>query len=233
MFLSVLRGEKTQFLKRGLVYNLKLCVKINLIILTNYIKKELLVSETKKISRYPVPEINELPEDIKAAILDFQEKLGFIPNVLIALAHRPDEFRAFLAYNNALMNRESGLSAAEKEMIIVAHSTYNGCIYCVASHGAILRLETKAPTISDKVAVNYHEADITSRQKAMIDFAMKVTRNSRSINEEDFEILRTHGFSDEDIWDIAGITSFFNLSNRMMNFMAVRPDDEFYKMGRS
>lgn len=164
--------------------------------------------------------------------MSFKEKLGFIPNVLMALAHRPDEFRAFLAYNAALMNKESGLSAADKEMIIVAHSNYNGCQYCVQSHGAVLRLETGNPTISDQVAVNYLEADITPRQKAMIDFAMKVTTDSRAINEGDFESLRSHGFSDEDIWDIAGITAFFNLSNRMMNFAAIRPDDEFYMMGR-
>ena len=184
------------------------------------------------ISRYPVPELNDLPDDIQGTILAFQEKLGFIPNVLIALAHRPDEFRAFMAYNNAVMGKESGLTAAEKEMIIVAHSNHNGCIYCVASHGAVLRLETGDPTLSDKVAVNYHEADITPRQKAMIGFAMKVTTDSRAIDEADFEALRGHGFSDEDIWDIAAITAFFNLSNRMMNFAAIRPDDEFYAMGR-
>ena len=173
------------------------------------------MSEAKNISRYPVPQLNDLPEDIKETVLAFQEKLGFIPNVLMALAHRPDEFRAFLAYNNAVMNKESGLTAADREMIILAHSCHNGCVYCVASHGAVLRLETGDPTISDKVAVNYREADLTPRQTAMLDFTM-----------------RTHGFSDEDIWDIAAITSFFNLSNRMMNFLAVHPDDEFYAMGR-
>ncbi len=186
----------------------------------------------KKISRYPVPTIDGLPDDIRQIALSLQETAGFIPNVLFALAHRPAELRAFLAYNDALMNKESGLSAAEKEMLIVAFSNYNGCTYCVLSHGASLRLETKDPTIADQVAVNYHEADITPRQKAMIDFAMKVTKKSYSINEEDFEKLRAHGFSDEDIWDIAGITAFFNLSNRMMNFAAVRPDDEFYMLGR-
>jgi uncharacterized peroxidase-related enzyme len=191
------------------------------------------MNEAKKISRYPVPALEELPGDIQDTILSFKEKLGFIPNVLMALAHRPDEFRAFLAYNAALMNKKSGLSAAEKEMIIVAHSNHNGCQYCVQSHGAALRLETGNPTISDQVAVNYLEADITPRQKAMIDFAMKVTTDSRAINEEDFAILRSHAFSDEDIWDIAGITAFFNLSNRMMNFAAVRADDAFYMMGRN
>ncbi len=190
------------------------------------------MSNTKKISRFPVPTFEELPGDIQDTILSFKEKVGFIPNVLMALAHRPDEFRAFMAYNSAVMFKESGLSAAEKEMIIVAHSNHNGCQYCVQSHGAVLRLETGNPTIADQVAVNYLEADITPRQKAMIDFAMKVTTDSRAINEEDFTILRSHGFSDEDIWDIASITAFFNLSNRMMNFAAIRPDDEFYMMGR-
>lgn len=190
------------------------------------------MNETKKISRYPVPELNDMPEDIKETILGFKEQLGFIPNVLVALAHRPDEFRAFLAYNNALMGKESGLTPAEKEMLIIAHSNHNGCSYCVQSHGAALRVATGNPTIADQIAVNYKEADITPRQKAMIAFAMKVTNDSRSINEEDFETLRPHGFSDEDIWDIAGITAFFNLSNRMMNFAAIRPDDEFYMMGR-
>ncbi len=190
------------------------------------------MSEAKKISRYQVPTLEELPGDIQDTILTFKEKVGFIPNVLMALAHRPDEFRAFMAYNAAVMFKESGLSAAEKEMIVVAHSNHNGCQYCVQSHGAALRLESGNPTIADQVAVNYLEADITPRQKAMIDFAMKVTTDSRAIDAEDFETLRTHGFSDEDIWDIASITAFFNLSNRMMNFAAIRPDDEFYMMGR-
>lgn len=186
----------------------------------------------KQISRYPVPELNDLPEDIKATCLAFQEKLGFLPNVLIALAHRPDEFRAFIAYNNAVMAKQSGLTAAEKEMIIIAHSAKNGCQYCVQSHGAALRLASGNSTIADQVAINYHEADLTPRQHTMIKFAMKVSDNSRAINEEDFETLRGHGLSDEDIWDIAAITSFFNLSNRMMNFAAIRPDDEFYMLGR-
>lgn len=186
----------------------------------------------KQISRYPVPQLDELPGDIKDTIISFQEKLGFIPNVLMALAHREDEFRAFLAYNSALMNKESGLSAAEKEMIIVAFSSKNGCQYCVQSHGAVLRLESRNPQLADQVAINYNEADITPRQKAMIEFAMKVTENSRAINTEDFTQLHGHGFTDEDIWDIAGITAFFNLSNRMMNFAAIRPDDQFYMMGR-
>lgn len=187
---------------------------------------------TKNISRYPVPQMNELPEDIKQTFLAVQEQMGFIPNVLFALAHRPAELRAFLAYNEALTNKESGLTPADREMIIIAHSNYNGCTYCVMSHGAALRLATNNQTIADQIAVNYLEADITPRQKAMIDFAMKVTTDSRSINEEDFKGLRNYGFSDEDIWDIAGLTAFYNLSNRMMNFAAVRPDDEFYMMGR-
>lgn len=190
------------------------------------------MSEKKSISRYPVPAIDDMPADIKEACLAFKEKLGFVPNVLTALAHRPDELRAFLAYNNALMNKESGLTPAEKEMLILAHSNHNGCSYCVQSHGAALRLATGNPTIADQVTINYKEADITPRQKAIIDFAMKVTTDSCSINEEDFAILRVHGLSDEDIWDIAGITSFFNLSNRILNFAAVRPDDEFYMLGR-
>lgn len=190
------------------------------------------MSEKKNISRYPVPQLDEMPEDIKEACLAFKEKLGFVPNVLTALAHRPDELRAFLAYNNALMNKESGLTPAEKEMLILAHSNHNGCSYCVQSHGAALRLATDNPTIADQVTINYREADITPREKAIIDFAMKVTTDSRSINEEDFKILRTHGLSDEDIWDIAGIAAFFNLSNRILNFAAVRPDDEFYMLGR-
>jgi len=185
-----------------------------------------------KISRYPVPEFDELPEDLKEAFLGVKENMGFIPNVLFALAHRPAELRAFLAYNEALMNKESGLTPAEKEMLIIAHSNYNGCTYCVQSHGAALRLTTENPRIADQVAVNYHEADITPRQKAMIDFAMKMTKDPGAIKEADFQTLRLHGFSDEDIWDIAGITAFFNMSNRMMTFAAVRPDDEFYTMGR-
>lgn len=190
------------------------------------------MSEKKKISRYPVPELNEMDDDIKEACLGFKEKLGFIPNVITALAHRPDELRAFLAYNQALMAKESGLTAADKEMLIIAHSSYNGCTYCVQSHGAALRLATGNSQLADQIAVNYREADITPRQKVMIDFAMKVTTDSRAVGEEDFEVLKAHGFSEEDIWDIAGITAFFNLSNRMMTFVGIRPDDEFYMLGR-
>ena len=190
------------------------------------------MSDTKKISRYPAPEVNDMPDDLKEVCNGAQEAFGFMPNVFRALAHRPDEMRAFLAYNEAVMNKESGLSAADKEMLIIAFSNYNGCTYCVMSHSAILRMVTGEPNIAEPIAVNYHEADITPRQKAMIDFAMKLTTNSRAVHEDDFATLRSHGFSDEDTWDIAGITSFFNLSNRMMNFLAVRPDDEFYMLGR-
>lgn len=184
------------------------------------------------ISRYPVPNVNDLPKDIKQQFIKTQDRLGFVPNVLFALAHRPNEFRAFFAYNNAIMNKESGLSAADKEMIIIATSNENGCLYCVMSHGAKLRVVSKRTTISEQIAVNYREADISSREKAMLDFAMKVSTDSKSINHKDFEALHIHGFTNEDIWDIAGITSFFGLSNRMMNFAKVRADEEFYMMGR-
>lgn len=186
----------------------------------------------KNISRYPVPDLNDLPEDIKATFLAVKKARGFVPNVLFALAHRPAEFRAFVAYNKALMQKESGLSKAEKEMIIIATSSKTGCMYCVMSHGSSLRVISKKPMISDQIAVNYREADISPRERAMIDFAMKVSNDSKSINHNDFEILHKHGFSDEDIWDIAGIIAFFDLSNRMMNFAKVRPDEEFYNLGR-
>lgn len=185
-----------------------------------------------KISRYPVPDVNDLPEDIKEIILTVQEKSGFIPNVFLTLAHRPDEFRAFMAYHDALLERDSNLTKAEKEMIIVATSNDNNCQYCVVAHGAILRIRAKNPLIADQVAVNYRKADITPKQTAMIDFAMKVSKDSRAIGDEDFEVLRGHGFTDEDIWDIAGITAFFGLSNRMANFTSMRPNDEFFSMAR-
>ena len=185
-----------------------------------------------KISRYPVPDVNDLPDDIKEIILSVQEKSGFIPNVFLTLAHRPDEFRAFMAYHDALLERDSNLNKAEKEMIIVATSNDNGCQYCVVAHGAILRIRAKNPLISDQVAVNYRKADITEKQKAMIAFAMKVSNESGAIGDDDFETLRGHGFTDEDIWDIAGITAFFGLSNRMANFTSMRPNDEFFAMAR-
>ncbi len=184
------------------------------------------------ISRYPVPDIDDLPEDIKERVLAVQEKTGFVPNVFLVLAHRPDELRAFFAYHDALMEKESGLTKADMEMIVVATSNDNGCQYCVVAHGAILRIRAKNPLIADQVAVNYRKADITPRQKAMLDFALKVSNDAKSIGDADFETLHGHGFSDEDIWDIAGITAFFGLSNRMANFTSMRPNDEFYALGR-
>jgi uncharacterized peroxidase-related enzyme len=186
----------------------------------------------KPISRYPVPELQELPQDIKDRILAVQDKTGFVPNVFLALARRPDEFRAFFAYHDALMKKEGGLSKAEREMIVVATSGINQCQYCVVAHGAILRVRAKNPLIADQVAVNYRKADITSRQRMMLDFAVKVSRNSEEVGDADFDALRQHGFSDEDIWDIGAISAFFALSNRMANLIDLRPNDEFYLIGR-
>ena len=184
------------------------------------------------ISRYPVPSLEDLPDDIRARILEVQEKAGFIPNVFLTLAHRPDEFRAFFAYHDALMLREGGLTKAEREMIVVATSGANGCLYCVVAHGAILRVYARQPLVADQVAVNYRKADITSRQKAMLAFALKVAQRSEEIDDEDFAALREHGFSDEDIWDIGAIAAFFALSNRMANMISMRPNAEFHLMGR-
>lgn len=184
------------------------------------------------ISRFPVPAIDALPEDIRTRLLAVQEKSGFVPNVFLTLAHRPDEFRAFFAYHDALMDKDGGLTKAEREMIVVATSAANQCQYCVIAHGAILRIRAKNPLIADQVAVNYRKADITPRQKAMLDFAMKVSADAQRISEEDFAALSPHGFSDDDIWDIAAISAFFALSNRMANFTGMRPNDEFYLMGR-
>jgi uncharacterized peroxidase-related enzyme len=185
------------------------------------------------ISRYPVPALNDLPEDIRDRILQVQEKAGFVPNVFLALAHRPAEFRAFLAYHDALLLKDGGsLSKGEREMIIVATSGANRCLYCVVAHGAILRVYEKKPLIADQVAVNHRKADITPRQRAMLDFALKVTQASHEVGDADFDALRAHGFGDEDIWDIAAISAFFGLSNRMANVMSLRPNDEFYLMGR-
>lgn len=186
----------------------------------------------KQISRYPVPALSDLPDDIRERVLAVQEKAGFVPNVFFALARRPDEFRAFFAYHDALMEKESGLTKADREMIVVATSSGNNCLYCVVAHGAVLRIRAKDPLVADQVAVNYRKADITVRQKAMLDFAMKVSEDAGGICDADFETLRGYDFSDEDIWDIAGITSFFGLSNRMANFTSMRPNDEFYTMGR-
>ena len=186
----------------------------------------------RPISRFPVPELPSLPEDIRAKLLAVQEKAGFIPNVFLALAHRPQEFRAFFAYHDALMEKEGGLSKAEREMIVVATSGANECQYCVVAHGAILRIRAKDPLIADQVAINYRKADITERQRAMLDFAMRVSLDAASIGEDDLAELREQGFSDEDIWDIGAIAAFFALSNRMANLTSMRPNDEFYLMGR-
>ena len=184
------------------------------------------------ISRYPVPALDELPDDIRARILEVQEKAGFVPNVFVTLAHRPDEFRAFFAYHDALMEKPSGLSKAEREMIVVATSGANECLYCVVAHGAILRVRAKNALVADQVATNYRKADITPRQKAMLDFAMKVSREAQAIGDADFAALREHGFTEEDAWDIGAVAAFFALSNRMANLVSMRPNDEFYAMGR-
>jgi uncharacterized peroxidase-related enzyme len=184
------------------------------------------------ISRYPVPELSTLPDDIRQRIEAVQEKSGFVPNVFLALAYRPEEFRAFFAYHDALMERDSGLTKAEREMIVVATSSANDCQYCVVSHGAILRIRAKNPLIADQIAVNYRKADISDRQRAMLDFAMLVCNNAGAVGSTDFDTLREAGFSADDIWDIAAIASFFALSNRMANFTAMRPNDEFYAMAR-
>jgi len=184
------------------------------------------------ISRYPVPKLEELPEDIRVRMLEVQEKAGFIPNVFVTLAHRPAEFRAFFAYHDALMLKESGLTKAEREMIVVATSGVNDCLYCIIAHGAILRIYAKNPFIADQIAVDYRHADITPRQKAMLAFAVKVARKASDIFDGDFAELRPYGFSDEDIWDIGAIAAFFALSNRMAGLIAMRPNDEFYLLGR-
>ena len=185
------------------------------------------------ISRFPVPELKDLPEDIREKIVAVQEKAGFVPNVFLTLAHRPDEFRAFFAYHDALMLKKTGnLSKADREMIVTATSAKNQCLYCVVAHGAILRIYTKNALIADQVAVNHLKADITPREKAMLDFAIKVCLDSQSVGDSDYALLRSQGFDDEDIWDIAAITAFFGLSNRMANVISMRPNDEFFTMGR-
>ena len=184
------------------------------------------------ISRFPVPAVADLPEDIRTRLLAVQEKSGFIPNVFLTLAFRPDEFRAFFAYHDALMEKDGGLTKAEREMIVVATSIANQCQYCVIAHGAILRIRAKNPLIADQIAANYRKADITPRQRAMLDFAMKVSQEAQLVADADFAALATHGFSQDDIWDIAAISAFFGLSNRLANVSAMRPNDEFYLMGR-
>ena len=185
------------------------------------------------MTRYPFPDLNALPEDIRNKVLEVQEKAGFIPNVFLALARRPAEWRAFFAYHDALMLKEDGhLTKGDREMIVTATSAANNCLYCVVAHGAILRIYEKKPLVADQVAVNYLKADITPRQKAMLDFAMKVCQHSDQIQDQDFAALHAHGFDDEDIWDIAAITAFFGLSNRMASFSNMMPNPEFYLMGR-
>ena len=184
------------------------------------------------ISRFPVPELKELPEDIRDRILAVQEKTGFVPNVFLVLAHRPDEFRAFIAYHDALMEKESGLTKGEREMIVVTTSGLNQCIYCVVAHGAILRIREKNPLLADQLATNYRKADINPRQKVMLDFAVKVSLRSYEVSDSDIEKMRQHGFSMEDIWDIGAISALFSLSNRMADLTSMRPNDEFYLLGR-
>jgi uncharacterized peroxidase-related enzyme len=185
------------------------------------------------ISRWPVPDVADLPEDLRARILEVQAKAGFVPNVFLAFAHRPEEARAFFAWHDALLLKETGsLTKAEREMIIVATSAANDCLYCVVAHGALLRIYAKQPLLADQVATNYLKADLSERQRAMLAFALKVCQDSRAVVEADFATLRAHGFDDEDIWDIGAITALFGLSNRMANLLSLRPNDEFYLLGR-
>ena len=185
------------------------------------------------MARYPAPELNDLPDDIRIKIMEVQEKAGFVPNVFLALARRPAEWRAFFAYHDALMlTEDSGLSKGDREMIVTTTSAANKCLYCVVAHGAILRIYEKKPLVADQVAVNYRKADITPRQRAMLDFAMKVCLASDEVGDDDFAALHAHGFNDEDAWDIAAITAFFGLSNRMASFSNMMPNPEFYLMGR-
>ena len=186
----------------------------------------------RPISRYPVPELAELPDDIREKILAVQEKAGFVPNVFLTLAHRPDEFRAFFAYHDALMEKDAGLTKAEREMIVVATSGANNCLYCVVAHGAILRIRAKNPRVADQLATNYRKAEITPRQRAMLDFAMKLSLESGAVGDADIAALKAHGFDDEAVWDIGAITAFFAMSNRLAILTSMRPNDEFYLMGR-
>jgi uncharacterized peroxidase-related enzyme len=193
---------------------------------------------TPPTPRYPAPDINDLPDDIKAKVLEVQEKAGFVPNVFLAFARRPAEWRAFFAYHDALMvpesvGRESGLTKGEREMIVTTTSAANHCLYCVVAHGAILRIYEKKPLVADQVAINHRKADISPRQRAMLDFAIKVCNHSDEVEDADFAALHAHGFNDEDIWDIAAITAFFGLSNRMASFSGMMPNPEFYLMGRA
>ncbi|MBN9004349.1 MAG: peroxidase-related enzyme [Rhizobiales bacterium] len=185
-----------------------------------------------RTERFPFPDLAKLPDDIRTRILAVQEKSGFIPNVFLTLAYRPDEFRAFFAYHDALMEKDGGLTKAEREMIVVATSIANQCQYCVVAHGAILRIRAKNPLIADQITANYRKADITPRQKAMLDFALKISAEAHKVTDADFSDLAGHGFTDDDIWDIAAISAFFGLSNRIANVTNMRPNDEFYLMGR-
>ncbi|MBD0415344.1 peroxidase-related enzyme [Tianweitania sp. Rool2] len=187
---------------------------------------------TAAISRFPVPEIKDMPKDIADRILAVQEKSGFVPNVFLTLAYRPDEFRAFFAYHDALMDKPGNLTKAEREMIVVATSNANQCQYCVVAHGAILRIRAKNPLIADQVAINYRKADISPKQMAMLDYAMKVSARAYEVGDEDIETLKGHGFTDDDIWDISAISAFFGMSNRLANVTSMRPNDEFYTLGR-
>ena len=186
----------------------------------------------KPISRFPVPELKNMPADIREKIMSVQKKSGFVPNVFLALANRPDEFRAFFAYHDALMEKEGGLTKGEREMIVVATSAHNQCIYCVVAHGAILRIREKNPQLADQIATNYLKADITPRQKAMLDFALKVSKYSHKLSNADIVEMQKQGFSNEDIWDIGAISALFALSNRMANLTSMRPNEEFYLLGR-
>ena len=186
----------------------------------------------KPISRFPVPSIEKIPEDLRNRIVEIQEKTGFVPNVFLTLAHRPEELRAFMAYHDTLMDGDSGLSKAEREMIVVATSALNDCQYCVIAHGAILRIRARNPLLSDQVAINYQKADLTMREDAMIEFALKVASSSGALSDEDIAKVRAQGFSMEDVWDIGAITAFFALSNRMANLTSMRPNDEFFSMAR-
>ena len=194
--------------------------------------QELSVTETTTVSRFPIPSLNDLPEDVRNRILAVQKKSGFVPNSFLVMARRPDEFRAFYAYHDALMDRPGNLTKAEREMIVVATSSHNQCQYCVVAHGAILRIRAKDSFIADQVAANYRKADITKRQKAMLDFAIKVASEAYEVSETDFATLASHEFTDEDVWDIAAISSFFGLSNRMANVTNMRPNPQFYSLGR-
>jgi uncharacterized peroxidase-related enzyme len=184
------------------------------------------------ISRFSLPELEDLPEDVQARIISVQEKSGFVPNVFLVLARRPEEFRAFFAYHDALMDKPGGLTKAERELIVVATSALNRCQYCVVAHGAILRIRARNPLLADQVATNYLKADLSDRERTLLRFACKVATESHAVDDTDFSALRAHGFDEEDIWDAAAITALFALSNRMANVSAMRPNDEFYLLGR-